>query len=154
LQAWEELTQGATAKAAASATESKAAAQPQVTQDEARKEAAEPTKQGAGENDLEDSKSQTNNDAAKDQAGHEGTESSAPADFGALISNEVKDLKDAKKRPFVAHDTGIKTCMFVLMPLVSENTPGPCEVRKQLICDNIKLVHSRKCGHSWAPMAQ
>lgn len=50
-------------------------------------------------------------------------------DFSKMISSEVKDLKDVKKQPFVVHDTGVKTCMFVGMPLAAEDKPGPCEVR-------------------------
>ena len=49
--------------------------------------------------------------------------------FSKMISSEVKDLKDVKKQPFVVHDTGIKTCMFIGMPLAGADMPGPCEVR-------------------------
>lgn len=59
----------------------------------------------------------------------QGQEQGDALDFSKMISSEVKDLKDIKKQPFVVHDTGVKTCMFVGMPLVAEDKPGPCEVR-------------------------
>eukprot|EP00892_Ulva_mutabilis_P004902 jgi/Ulvmu1/2784/UM140_0014.1 len=68
-------------------------------------------------------------------------------DFGQLISSEVKDLKDKKKRPFVVHDTGIKTCMFLGMPLVSEATPGPCEVVTHVLrkAKESRVLRMRHC---------
>lgn len=74
-------------------------------------------------------------------------------DFSKMISSEVKDLKDVKKQPFVVHDTGVKTCMFVGMPLVSESTPGPCEVRLAVLCfmPHPSFAHLLQCA-SRAPV--
>lgn len=71
--------------------------------------------------------------SAADGGGEEGSNGDGGGgdalDFSKMISSEVKDLKDVKKQPFVVHDTGIKTCMFIGMPLVGADMPGPCEVR-------------------------
>ena len=127
LQAWEELMQGAARKATR-----ETAAEPAATGLEAKSkdggDADEEQKDGAGPGTVEESKSA--GAQGKNEDGGEADEEpgSAHEDFSALISSEVKDLKDKRKQPFVGYDTGIKTCLFVHMPLVSESTPGPNEV--------------------------
>ena len=111
LQAWEELMQDATAKAA-----------PESSGDGSKEQ-----KDAAEASNADESKSADAQDEGGEVAA-DAEQGSVPEDFSALISSEVKDLKDKKKQPFVGHDTGIKTCLFVHMPLVSKDTPGPNEV--------------------------
>lgn len=140
MQAWEELTQdaqqqGPEAAATATAAEPQPA-EPKDTQDEAGEEGDTKNKAAEGQGNAEESKPPAPANASEQEeaaAGEDGEEGSAPADFSSLISSEVKNLKDKKKRPFVGHDTGIKTCLFIHMPLVSESTPGPNEVRNRSI---------------------
>lgn len=84
--------------------------------------------------DTQEPKAATEQEPAADEpkeakeADESNQEEGGAADFGALISSEVKDLKDTKRRPFVGHETGIKTCLFLHMPLVSSTSPTPNQV--------------------------
>jgi hypothetical protein len=143
MQAWEELTQDAAPDASVAATADEAArksagqdtvaavhaadndhaaqhpSQPSVSAGQEGQD-EQPAEGGAGKHPAKDA-----GDEPPEESTGDGAE---PANFDKLISDEVKGLKDSKKRPFLPHDTGLRTCLFMHMPLVSPSTPGPREV--------------------------
>lgn len=130
-EAWEELVQkGPQAAKRGQDDPSKAGADTQATTAAADQEpAAEESNQGKEANDSKQ-------------------EEGGAADFSALICSEVKDLKDSKKRPFVAHETGIKTCLFLHMPLVSSTSPTPNQVVSHVMrqAADTKVLRFRHCA--------
>jgi hypothetical protein len=163
MQAWEELSQDI--QQLPGSTEVKATADPEATKSEAGEKAAgdeeQKTDGTAGQGAEGEATDVQQKQAAIEPAagGNDPTEpnaregndqeSSDPANFSALISSEVKDLKDSKKRPFVPHETGIKTCMFLHMPLVSEHTPSPTQVRDSCVLQARVLCQLIMSRPSW-----